>query len=294
MKKSILFASIMLMGLLIWTGCGTTEQPQEPDAEVSEETVPEEAPSETPSETPSEEENEEILTEIVTGMTPFDPNVPVMINGEQFTLLVSEPGAEDEELCVVTAQYGTETQTLDNISLEVLYAYGIVMEDKAYVLTETVTYSDWHTMYLIALENGQMSVSEIEGSAVPVSNDPNDGFRVTSRIYVLGTRGGTRLFHLKDGTMEPEGETYLFDRDAETPLLVKADLACRVEGANAVLHAGDQIIPVSYSEDGTFAFELEDGTAGSLQVDLDENGFYTGMIGGVIEMELLENVPYAS
>ena len=53
------------------------------------------------------------------------------------------------------------------------------------------------------------------------------------------------------------------------------------------------ITPTSYSEDGTFGFELEDGTAGSLTVDLEADGFYAGTIGGVSENDLFEALPYA-
>ena len=67
----------------------------------------------------------------------------------------------------------------------------------------------------------------------------------------------------------------------------------------AGLKAGDVIIPQAYSpDDGTFYFELPDGTAGNLLVDLSPDGSegqmtYSGTIGGVDENELFENLPYA-
>ena len=69
--------------------------------------------------------------------------------------------------------------------------------------------------------------------------------------------------------------------------------SCRLEGSNATLNAGDVITPTSYSEDGTFGFELEDGTAGNLIVDLNADGIYAGTIGGVSESDLFEELPYA-
>ena len=68
---------------------------------------------------------------------------------------------------------------------------------------------------------------------------------------------------------------------------------------DTVLKAGDVIIPQAYSpDDGTFYFELPDGTAGNLLVDLSPDGSegqmtYSGTIGGVDENELFENRPYA-
>ena len=76
-------------------------------------------------------------------------------------------------------------------------------------------------------------------------------------------------------------------------LSVKGSVSCRIEGSNATLNAGDVITPTSYSEDGTFGFELEDGTAGSLTVDLEADGTYAGTIGGVSESNLFEELPYA-
>ena len=56
--------------------------------------------------------------------------------------------------------------------------------------------------------------------------------------------------------------------------------------------------PEDSPDDGTFYFELPDGTAGNLLVDLSPDGSegqmtYSGTIDGVDENELFENLPYA-
>ena len=162
-----------------------------------------------------------------------------------------------------------------------------------YVLTETYTYDDWATTYLINLNGGKLSVTSVYGNIENVPENPADGIEIASRINVLGTYGGTRTYSIENDTLTPVGDMYLFNHASDVKLTVKDSISCRLEGSNATLNAGDVITPTSYSEDGTFGFELEDGTAGNLIVDLNADGTYAGTIGGVSENDLFEELPYA-
>ena len=120
---------------------------------------------------------------------------------------------------------------------------------------------------------------------------------------MLGTYGGIRTYFIQDDKLTANDTIYEFagDPSGELPeLTVKESRSnCRLEGGNTTLKAGDVIIPQAYSpDDGTFYFELPDGTAGNLLVDLSPDGSegqmtYSGTIGGVDENELFENLPYA-
>ncbi|MFR5355312.1 MAG: hypothetical protein ACLTI1_03950 [Clostridia bacterium] len=119
---------------------------------------------------------------------------------------------------------------------------------------------------------------------------------------MLGTYGGTRNYLIQNDKLTATDSMYQFlgDPSGELPeLTVKESVNCRLEGGNTTLKAGDVIIPQAYSpDDGTFYFELPDGTAGNLLVDLSPDGSegqmtYSGTIDGVDENELFENLPYA-
>ena len=227
-----------------------------------------------------------------SNVTKLEANSPVEIDGQEFTLVTSDP-KENDDMISVTAQYGSNSFELDAETLAVGDIYALKLNGQYYVLAETRTYNDYATTYLVKLDGEKFAVSQQDGSIEKVPSNPADGIEVTSKVDVLGTYGGTRTYHIVDDKLTPDGDTYLFNHASDVKLNVKGSVSCRLEGSNATLNAGDVITPTSYSEDGTFGFELEDGTAGSLTVDFDADGFYAGTIGGVSENDLFEELPYA-
>lgn len=228
-----------------------------------------------------------------SNVTKLEANTPAEINGQEFTLQVSEPDADNADIVSVTAQYGSDSLEVDPETLRTGDTYALNLNNTYYVLTETYTYNDWAVTYLIKLEDGKLSVTSVDGSIEKVPSNPADGIEITSKVDVLGTYGGTRTYHIVDDKLTPDGDTYLFNHASDVKLSVKGSVSCRLEGSNATLKAGDVITPTSYSEDGTFGFELEDGTAGNLIVDLNADDIYAGTIGGVSESDLFEELPYA-
>ena len=227
-----------------------------------------------------------------SNVTKLEANTPVEIDGQEFTLVTSDP-KENDDMISVTAQYGSNSFELDAETLAVGDIYALKLNGQYYVLAETRTYNDYATTYLVKLDGEKFAVSQQDGSIENVPSNPADGIEITSKVDVLGTYGGTRTYHISNDQLTPDGDTYLFNHASDVKLNVKGSISCRIEGSNATLNAGDVITPTSYSEDGTFGFELEDGTAGSLTVDLDADGFYAGTIGGVSENDLFETLPYA-
>ena len=227
-----------------------------------------------------------------SNVTKLEANTPVEIDGQEFTLVTSDP-KENDDMISVTAQYGSNSFELDAETLAVGDIYALKLDGQYYVLAETRTYNDYATTYLVRLDGEKFAVSQQDGSIEKVPSNPADGIEITSKVDVLGTYGGTRTYHIASDKLTPDGDLYLFNHASDVKLMVKDSISCRLEGSNATLNAGDVITPTSYSEDGTFSFELEDGTAGSLVVDLGTDGSYAGTIGGVSENELFENLPYA-
>ncbi len=227
-----------------------------------------------------------------SNVTKLEANTPVEINGQEFTLVTSGT-KENDDMISVTAQYGSNSFELDAETLTVGDIYALKLDGQYYVLAETRTYNDYATTYLVKLDGKKFAVSQQDGSIEKVPSNPADGIEITSKVDVLGTYDGTRTYHIMDDRLTPDGDMYLFNHASDVQLKVKGSIECRLEGSNAALNAGDVIIPAGYSEDGTFYFELEDGTAGSLIVDLDADGIYAGTIGGVSENDLFETLPYA-
>ena len=181
--------------------------------------------------------------------------------------------------------------------------YEVSLDGQKYVMTETTTFDDYGMIYLVKLdESGVTLVSTQDGHLREVPADPTEGFEIESKVDVLGTYGGIRTYFIQDDKLTVNDTIYEFagDPSGELPkLTVKGSIRCRLEGGNTTLEAGDVIIPQAYSpDDGIFYFELPDGTAGNLLVDLSPDGSegqmtYSGTIGGVDENELFENLPYA-
>lgn len=227
-----------------------------------------------------------------SNVTKLEANTPVEIDGQEFTLVTSDP-KENDDMISVTAQYGSNSFELDAETLAVGDVYALKLNGQYYVLAETRTYNDYATTYLVKLDGEKFAVSQQDGSIENVPSNPADGIEITSKVDVLGSYGGTRTYRIANDQLTPDGDMYLFNHASDVKLTVKGSISCRLEGSNATLNAGDVITPTSYSEDGTFGFELEDGTAGSLIVDLGADGFYAGTIGGVSENDLFEALPYA-
>lgn len=230
-------------------------------------------------------------------ITQLELDVPVEIDGQEFMITTEQAYPDDNEILAVNATYGDQTLKLDE-SLGVIGIYEVIQEDGTYVMTETYTYSDYSIVYLVKLdESGITQTDTIDGSFGEMPENPSDGFAITSKVDVLGTYGGTRTYIITNGRFAPENTLYEFlgTQDGyRSTLTVKGTISCRIEGGSTELQKGDVIIPTGYSvEDGTFCFEMEDGTPGNLLVDLDEEGIYAHTVGGVDENELFESLPYA-
>ena len=229
-------------------------------------------------------------------ITPMAVNIPTEINGTEFTITTEQAYPDDDEILAVNAIYGDQTLKLDE-SLGVKGIYEVVQKDGTYVLTETGTFDDWRVVYLLrADEKGITETDVIDGSLGDMPKNPADGFSITSKIDVLGSYGGTRIYTIENGRFTTESTLYEFlgTPDGERPTLtVTGSISCRIEGGNTELKPGDIITLTGYSEEGTVCFEKQDGTAGTFLVDLDEDGNYAHTIGGVDENELFESLPYA-
>ena len=235
-------------------------------------------------------------------ITELTVDTPAEFGGQEFTLKTEQAYPDDDEIIAVTAVYGDQELKLDE-SLYVNGVYEVSLDGQEYVMTETTTFDDYGMIYLVKLdESGVTLVSTQDGHLRNMPTDPAEGFDIESRIYVLGTYGGTRNYLIQNDKLTATDSMYQFlgDPSGELPeLTVKESVNCRLEGGNTTLKAGDVIIPQAYSpDDGTFYFELPDGTAGNLLVDLSPDGSegqmtYSGTIDGVDENELFENLPYA-
>ncbi len=229
-------------------------------------------------------------------VTPLAVGVPTEINGKEFTITTEQAYPDDDEILAVNAVYGEQTLLLDE-SLGVKGIYEVVQKDGTYVLTETGTFNDWRVVYLVqADEKGITETDVIDGSLGDMPENPEDGFSITSKIDVLGSYGGTRIYTIENGRLTTESTLYEFlgTPDGDCPILtVTGSISCRIEGGNTELNPGDVITLTGYSEEGTVCFEKQDGTAGTFLVDLDEEGNYQHTIDGVDENTLFESLPYA-
>ena len=291
MKKKYL-AVFMMATALTLTACG--EKDTAGDSQQAEEQVTE-ITDENTSDNETAEDSENKITELTV-------DTPAEFGGQEFTLKTEQAYPDDDEIIAVTAVYGDQELKLDE-SLYVNGVYEVSLDGQEYVMTETTTFDDYGMIYLVKLdESGVTLVSTQDGHLREVPADPTEGFEIESKVDVLGTYGGIRTYFIQDDKLTATDSMYQFlgDPSGELPeLTVKESVNCRLEGGNTTLKAGDVIIPQAYSpDDGTFYFELPDGTAGNLLVDLSPDGSegqmtYSGTIGGVDENELFENLPYA-
>lgn len=229
-------------------------------------------------------------------ITPLALDVPVEINGKEFTITTEQAYPDDEDFVNVNATYGDQTLKLDE-SFGVNGIYEVVQADGTYVMTETYTLDDYSITYLVKIDkNGITQTDTRDGSLGEMPTDPKNGFPITSKIDVLGSYGGTRTYTIENGRFTTESTLYEFlgTPDGDRPnLTVTGSISCRIEGGNTELNPGDVITLTGYSKEGTVCFEKQDGTAGTFLVDLDEEGNYAHTIGGVDENELFESLPYA-
>ena len=301
MKKKCL-AAFMMVTVLTLTACGAKETTE--DSQQAEEQVTDTADKTTAeaSQDTVDTENGETAENNENMITELTANTAAEISGKEFTLKTEQAYPDDDEIIAVTAVYGDQELKLDE-SLYVNGVYEVSLDGQEYVMTETTTFDDYGMIYLVKLdESGVTLVSTQDGHLRNMPTDPAEGFDIESRIYVLGTYGGTRNYLIQNDKLTATDSMYQFlgDPSGELPeLTVKESVNCRLEGGNTTLKAGDVIIPQAYSpDDGTFYFELPDGTAGNLLVDLSPDGSegqmtYSGTIDGVDENELFENLPYA-
>ena len=257
--------------------------------------------TETAAEVSSESETEavsETETEAETdgSIVKLKENTPVEVEGKEFTLKVSEPDPDNADVVQVTAEYGENTLDLDQW-LSVRGIYQIKADQENYVLVETFTYDDASSLLLVHLEQGALTLADTIGGNLeeePVS--ASEGFLIGTRLDVLGTYSGIRKYWIRDGRLETDASMYEIKNpvgDYTITLTVEKEVSCRLDGGNTTLKPGTKILPKAYSEDGTFYFELEDGTSGNLIVDLNADGTYAGTIGGVSERDLFSDLPYA-
>lgn len=291
MKKKYL-AVFMMATALTLTACG--EKDTAGDSQQAEEQVTE-ITDENTSDSETAENSENKITELTV-------DTPAEFGGQEFTLKTEQAYPDDDEIIAVTAVYGDQELKLDE-SLYVNGVYEVSLDGQEYVMTETTIFDDYGMIYLVKLdESGVTLVSTQDGHLREVPADPTEGFEIESKVDVLGTYGGIRTYFIQDDKLTATDSMYQFlgDPSGELPeLTVKESVNCRLEGGNTTLKAGDVIIPQAYSpDDGTFYFELPDGTAGNLLVDLSPDGSegqmtYSGTIDGLDENELFENLPYA-
>ena len=286
MKRKKLFYMLLVSALLAGCNARNTD---------TDTTIPARSTGE--SEDTADSESQLIPENEKSGsITALAVGVPAEINGKKFTITTEQAYPDDDEILAVNAIYGDQTLKLDE-SLGVKGIYEVVQKDGTYMLTETGTFNDWRMVYLLrADEKGITETDVIDGSLGDMPKNPADGFSITSKIDVLGSYGGTRIYTIENGRFTTESTLYEFlgTPDGERPTLtVTGSISCRIEGGNTELKPGDIITLTGYSEEGTVCFEKQDGTAGTFLVDLDEDGNYAHTIGGVDENELFESLPYA-
>ena len=298
MKNNLYKAAGVLSLAVMLTACGTETSQSDTTQTLQGESVEEstaqtqEAQSEQTQETfATEQENaaEDIITELKAG-------VALSVDGLQLVLDDIQVDPENEEIKQIIAQYGDQSLEVDQ-ALALDKAYYVQKQGQNYVLVETSTYDDYSIVYVLTLENGAITkTDQVDGSLIQVPAQPDGAFTIESRVNVLGTYGGQLQYNLQDGKMAADGTLYQFLNpvdDYTITLTVAGEISCRLDGGNTTLKAGEVIQPTGYSQDGTFYFQMEDGTAGSFIVDLDGEGQYAGTIDGVSEYDLFENLPYA-
>lgn len=286
MKKNHFLLCAVLLAAVTLAGCGVKDEDTAKPAKTTGESEDSADP----------EEPLEAADEKSGSITSLAIDVPTKLNGKEFTVTTEQAYPDDEEILAVNAVYGDETLKLDEC-LGVTGVYEVQQEDGIYVMADTYSYNDYHIVYLVKIdENGITQTDTRDGALGALPSDPRDGFPITSKIDVLGTYGGTRTYAIENGRFTTESSLYEFlgTPDGYRPTLtMKSSIPCRIEGGNTELKPGDVIIPTGYSEEGVFCFEKQDGTPGSFPVDLDEEGYYTGTVGGIDENELFESLPYA-
>ena len=282
-RKNILLCMLLTAALLVGCNAKNTDT----DTTTPSQSIEDTADSDTP--LISEDEKSGSVTSLAV-------NIPTEINGTEFTITAEQAYPDDDEILAVNAVYGDQTVKLDE-SLGVKGIYEVVQQDGTNVLTETGTFNDWRVVYLLrADEKGITETDVIDGSLGDMPKNSEDGFSITSKIDVLGSYGGTRTYTIENGCFVTDSTLYEFRGTPDgykATLAVTGEISCRIEGGGTELKPGDIITPTAYSEDGVFYFEREDGTPGSFQVELDEEGNYAYTIGGVDENELFESLPYA-
>lgn len=297
MKRKLVM-TVLLTAMLALTACGSGKTP-----ENSVQTEEAEAQDEKSTDSRAENDAEDITAQpeenVITELTV---NTAVKISGRTFTLKTDAVYPEDDEILAITAVYGDQELKIDE-ALRVDSVYAVAQDGQEYVLAETSTYNDYQMVYLLKLDEGHVTLAfSQQGGMQNLPTDPTKGIEIVSKVDVLGTYGGLRTYHIKDDRLTPDITSYQFTGgpDGTLPeLTVKGSIVCRIEGGNTTLKSGDVIIPQAYSpDDGTFYFELPDGTAGNFLVDLSYDGSedqmtYSGTIGGVDEADLFESLPYA-
>lgn len=142
------------------------------------------------------------------GVVELQPNTPVIIDGQEFVIKDTAANPEDDEGIIVTAQYGSQTVDVEE-TLAIKSIYFVKNQQKRYVLVETSTYDDWRNLFVLTLENGAVTMTDqTAGSITEVPDQPQDAFSITSRVYVLGTYGGTRPYLLQDGKLVADSTLY--------------------------------------------------------------------------------------
>lgn len=289
MRKRYLAAGLLVLStaaVLSMSACAKKQAVQETEAAA-------EVSSEAETEAASEAETE---AETDGSVVKLEENTPVEIEGKEFTLNVSEPDPDNADVVQVTAEYGENTLDLDEW-LSVSGIYQLKTDSGNYVLVETYTYSDVSDLLLVRLESGTLTLADkLEGNLDEEPASVSEGFSIGTRLDVLGTYSGIRKYWLRDGRLETDASMYEIKNpigDYTITLTVEKEVNCRLDGGNTTLKPGTKILPKAYSEDGTFYFELEDGTSGNLMVDLSADGTYAGTIGGESEYDLFSALPYA-
>ncbi|MGN0390652.1 MAG: hypothetical protein ACI4L2_07540 [Wujia sp.] len=185
------------------------------------------------------------------------------------------------------------TAVTEQFTAEVYDAYLCSINEKTYAILEIYGEGINSDYYIYDISSG--SAIELQRfsdvSYMPIGPYPTAR---KTRIDVLGTYTGYKLYNLGSEGLTTDYNYYIFEDAEEITLSAKAEIPCKFENdgmlCEGTISAGTVIHPVECDTDNhVFVFCMEDGTRGRFYYAQDESGI---TINGVSETELFENLPY--
>lgn len=173
-------------------------------------------------------------------------------------------------------------------------AYLLRSDEEIYCLIEMDVVSDAYETYVYRLTEGVIKeVARLDGS-VDAGNVNPDGIMINSRVYLLGTYGGTKTYHFDDkGQFVTEDTEYIL-KSNEMVLTTKTDLSVTLEETPNVLPAGSNIVLTSTDGETYVNFTIQEtGQTGTLAVEREEGETYRLLVDGKDEYDCFETLPYA-